>query len=117
MELGLRMGEAPARRPLRAAKAAPLKGLSRLDLVLGIGRSEEGEEEKGREEEVETEEKEEGEGKGSGEPPPQLNLEDLLPAPPQRSSPALLRRRWATETSKNLSFMCIEQAGREIWIL
>ncbi|CAL9777440.1 unnamed protein product [Musa acuminata subsp. burmannicoides] len=105
MELGLRMGEAPARRPLRAAKAAPLKGLSRLDLVLGIGRSEEGEEEKGREEEVETEEKEEGEGKGSGEAPPQLNLEDLLPAPPQRSSPALLRRRWATETRNSEASM------------
>ncbi|CAL9157041.1 homeobox-leucine zipper protein HOX11-like [Musa acuminata AAA Group] len=105
MELGLRMGEAPARRPLRAAKAAPLKGLSRLALVLGIGRSEEGEEEKGREEEVETEEKEEGEGKGSGEPPPQLNLEALLPAPPQRSSPALLRRRWATETRNSEASM------------
>ncbi|RWW40758.1 hypothetical protein BHE74_00053805 [Ensete ventricosum] len=87
MELGLRMGEAPARRPLRAVKAAArLKDLSGLDLMLGIGRSEEGEDEKGREEEVETEEK-------------GLNLEALLPAPPKRSSPPLLRCRSATETT------------------
>ncbi|RZS27848.1 hypothetical protein BHM03_00061382 [Ensete ventricosum] len=95
MELGLRMGEAPARRPLRTVKAAArLKDLSGLDLMLGIGRSEEGEDEKGREEEVETEEK-------------GLNLEALLPAPPKRSSPPLLRCRSATETSKNLSFIRI----------
>ncbi|CAL9133447.1 unnamed protein product, partial [Musa textilis] len=105
MELGLGMGEAPARRPLRAVKAAPLKDLSGLDLVLGIGRSEEGEDEKGREEGVETEEKEEGEERGSAEPPPQLNLEALLPAPPQRSSPPLLWFRWATETRNSEASM------------
>ncbi|KAJ8491419.1 hypothetical protein OPV22_013140 [Ensete ventricosum] len=93
MELGLRMGEAPARRPLRAVKAAArLKDLSGLDLMLGIGRSEEGEDEKGREEEVETEEK-------------GLNLEALLPAPPKRSSPPLLRCRSATETRNSEAYM------------
>ncbi|WOL20169.1 homeobox-leucine zipper protein HOX11-like [Canna indica] len=107
MELGLRLGEAPAGRAFWSPeKAAPAKGERRLGLVLGMGlgvgrgaEEEEGVDEREEEEEVATEEKE-IEARGSAEPQLQLNLLPLLPVPSQ-PSPLQIRFPWASETSKN----------------
>lgn len=107
MELGLSLGEAPAK-AFFAAKKAGVKPRGGLVLGFGMGlgvglggREEEEEEERGRVEE-ETREEEEGEGgeeRGSAEPPVQLNLLPLAPVP-RRSTPQL-GFPWAPETSKN----------------
>ncbi|RWV81764.1 hypothetical protein GW17_00056789 [Ensete ventricosum] len=102
MELGLRLGEAPAGRPFWSAeKVVTTKRGRGLGLVLGmglrVGGGEEEQDEDGRVEQV-TADEEEGEERGSSEPPLQLNLLPLLPVPPQTSPQ--LRFPWATEISK-----------------
>ncbi|KAJ8471871.1 hypothetical protein OPV22_026214 [Ensete ventricosum] len=103
MELGLRLGEAPAGRPFWSAeKAVTTKRGRGLGLVLGmglrVGGGEEEQDEDGRVEQVtadEEEGKDEGEERGSSESPLQLNLLPLLSVPPQTSPQ--LRFPWATE--------------------
>lgn len=112
MELGLRLGEAPAARSFWATETAGTAKRGSLGIVfgmrLGVGRGadegELGEKEDAMEEkdemegEVEEEEEEEEE-RGSAEPPLQLNLLPLLPlsAQPSFSQP---RFPWASEAGK-----------------
>ncbi|XP_042440745.1 homeobox-leucine zipper protein HOX11-like [Zingiber officinale] len=110
MELGLRLGEAPAGRPFWAAEPAK-RGRGSLGLVLGMGlgvgrcsveevqENEDAMEEKEMEGEVEVEEEEEEEEEESrfAEPALQLNLLPLLPLSGQPSS-SQLRFPWASET-------------------
>ncbi|XP_073109983.1 homeobox-leucine zipper protein HOX27 [Elaeis guineensis] len=105
MELGLSLGEAPAK-AFFAAQKAGVKATGGLVLGFGMGlgvglggREEEEEEERGRVEEEEAREEEEREGeqeRGSAEPPVQLNLLPLAPVP-RRSTPQL-GFPWAPET-------------------
>lgn len=95
MELGLRLGEAPAGRSLWAAETASVKkGRSSMDLVLGFGLGAEVEDEEHADEETEMEVEEEE------EEPLQHNLLSLLPVPPQPTS-RCSRFSWALETGKN----------------
>lgn len=104
MELGLRLGEAPAGRSFWAAGTAKRGSLGivfgmRLGVADGeLGEKEDAMEEKEMEGEVEEEEEEEEE-RGSAEPPLQLNLLPLLPlsAQPSFSQP---RFPWASEGGK-----------------
>ncbi|WOL13691.1 homeobox-leucine zipper protein HOX11-like [Canna indica] len=87
MELGLRLGEAPAKRAMRS-------GLL-LGMGLGVGRGEDEDEERRAEEEEEEMDEEDRRGRGLAEPPLQLDLLPLLPSPLQ------LRFPWAT-ANKNM---------------
>ncbi|KAG6472032.1 hypothetical protein ZIOFF_069487 [Zingiber officinale] len=111
MELGLRLGEAPAGRPFWAAEPAK-RGRGSLGLVLGMGlgvgrcsdeevqENEDAMEEKEMEGEVEVEDEEEEEEESRfAEPALQLNLLPLLPLSGQPSS-SQLRFPWASETGK-----------------
>lgn len=95
MELGLSLGEAPAKAMVTAEKAgAKARGGLGLELGVGLGRREEKEEEERRVEEeeeerrVEEEKREGGEERGSADPLVQLNLLPLAPVP-RCSSPQL----------------------------
>ncbi|XP_073100643.1 homeobox-leucine zipper protein HOX27-like [Elaeis guineensis] len=107
MELGLSLGEAPAKAKVTAEKAG-VKARGGLGLGLGVGvgrreeegqegrRVEEEEEEETRKEEEEEEGREGGEERGSVEPLVQLNLLPSAPVP-RRSSPQL-GFPWVPET-------------------